>query len=314
MTKFNLNQILLLLAAMLFTHSCGTSPAEEKTSSTSHLLTVATAPVVRASMVDTVRIFGTVHLRNQAQVGSQFDGRLDDFSLLPGDHVRKGQQIGTIIPPAREALLRTLQNMPAHVRPDLEKQIRAIPLISPIDGIVLEVMHHTGDVVQQGEQIVQIGDLHELDIRGDLPVQYLPSIRQTDQITASFVDYPHPSMNLSLQAISGQINESNQTAMIRLKLENPAETFRPGMLVRLAFAGSRHDSTLIIPRPALLEEEGVYSVFVLKDIHVERRQVEPGFLQDDRVEILSGVAADELVITERAYSLDDGMEVVVRNK
>jgi HlyD family secretion protein len=59
-----------------------------------------------------------------------------------------------------------------------------------------------------------------------------------------------------------------------------------------------------------LEEEGMFHVFVLNDKRVQKREVKVGILHDDRVEILSGVSDNERVVTEKAYSLEDGMEVV----
>lgn len=314
MKRLHMKNAFVLLAILLIAPGCDGPSAKNNAPDPPPLVTITTAPVTRADIVDTVSIFGSVHLRQEARVGSQFDGRLSDFSLLPGDRVRKGQHIGTIIPPAREALLQVLDDMPSSARPNLEKQIRTIPLISPMDGIVLEVIRHTGDVVQKGGQIVYLGDLRELDIRGDLPVRYLPTIRKTKKITVFFVNYPHAPLALDLQAISGQINQTNQTAMIRLKLGNAEGEFRPGMLVKLSFVGKHHKGALVIPRQALLEKEGVYSLFVLKGKKVEKREVRPGIQQDDHVEILSGVSANELVVTEKAYSLEDGMEVEVRFK
>ena len=64
-------------------------------------LPVSVKPVVRMDMKDTVTVYGSLHLRQEAKIASQFDGRLEDFNLLPGDHVQKGQRIGTIIPHQR---------------------------------------------------------------------------------------------------------------------------------------------------------------------------------------------------------------------
>jgi len=302
----------VLLAISLIMWGCNSPAAQNNTPGLPPPITITTASVTHTEMVTTVSIFGVVHLRQEAYLGSQFDGRLDDFSLLPGDRVRKGQRIGTIVPPAREALLQVLDEMPLSSRPNIKKQIRSIPLVSTMDGVVLEVMRHTGGVVQKGEQIVHIGALSALDIRGDLPVRYLPTIRKTKKITVSFVDYPHVPLVLSLQAISGQINETNQTVMIRLKLDNREGKFRPGMLVKLSFDGNHHLGALVIPRKALLEEGGQYAVFVLNGKTVEKRTVTPGIMQDEQIEILSGVSANERVVTGKAYSLEDGMEVQVK--
>lgn len=305
--RFIQSTLVLFFLSALFT-ACGkvAEPAVEKSAP---VVRVKTTPVSRANMTDTLNIFGAVALRQEAFLASQFDGRLSDFSLLLGNRVQKGEQIGTMIPAEREALLQVTNQMPAEIRPLLEQQIKTIPLYSPLDGVALEIMHHTGDVVQKGEQIVHLGDLSVLDVRGDLPVRELPIVRRAGKIHVAFVDYPHAPLMLPLEEISGKINTDNQTVVIRLKLANPAGEFRPGMLVRLTFPSEVHANALTIPRPALQEEEGVFYVFALQGNVVERREVKVGILHDDAVEILQGVSENEKVVTEKAYSLEDGMEV-----
>jgi multidrug efflux pump subunit AcrA (membrane-fusion protein) len=275
-------------------------------------LKVSTAPVLRQDMADTLTIFGTIALRQEAFLASQFDGRLSDFTLLLGDRVQKGQQIGTVIPAGREALLQISRDMPAETRPLLEEQIKTIPLFSPLDGVVLEVLHHNGDVIDKGEQVVHIGDLRELDVRGDLPVRDLMAVQKAGRVRVSFTDYPHAPFFLPLEALSGSTSPENQTVVMRLKLANPTGEFRPGMLARLSFPAQNHPGALTIPRPALLEEDGVFSVFVLDGTKVQKRSVQVGIVHDDRVEILTGIVATDRVITEKAYSLEDGMEVSVQ--
>jgi len=301
---------ILLPLFVLINFACHTSDDASKKRVDSYLH-IRVAPVTRRSMVDTVRIYGQVRLRQEALLASQFDGRLADFSLLMGDRVQQGKQIGTIIPPAREALLQVMHQIEPGMRPMLEQQIRSIPLYSPMSGVVLEVKHHSGDVVQKGEPIVHIGDLHKLDVHGDLPLRYLPLVRRMKTITVSFVNYPHDPISLPIVAISGKVHVAKQTVPIRLELANPGAEFRPGMLVQLVFPGQEHENALTIPRAALLEEEGVFSAFVLKDKIVEKRVLTIGIMHDDYVEVLSGLAAGERVATQKAYSLTDGMEVVV---
>ncbi len=276
------------------------------------VVTVRTATVQRMDMVDTVRIYGRVELRHEVRLASQFDGRLSEFSLLLGDRVHKGQKIGEIVPPAREALLQALPQVDPKLRPLLEQHVKSIPLLSPIDGVVLKVFHKQGDVVQKGEPVVHIGDLRVLDVRGDLPVEYLPVARGLRQMTVRFLDFPHPPVTLPVKAISGQADKTKQTVPIRLELRNPRGRFRAGLLVQIIFPGAEHKNTLAIPRTALLEEEGVYSAFVIKDGHAFKRRLKVGIRLPAWVEVLNGLQEGEVVATEKAYSLVDGMEVRVR--
>jgi multidrug efflux pump subunit AcrA (membrane-fusion protein) len=300
----------LFLIMLVTTYSCQKSESDS-TKAVSPIQHIRAMTVERMDMVDTVRIYGQIKLRQEALLASQFDGRLTEFTLLIGDRVKKDTQIGLIIPPQREALLQVLNQIDNAMRSMLEQQIKSIPLFSPINGVVLEVHRHSGDVLQKGETIVHIGDLSRLDVHGDLPLRYLPLVKTLKHIRVSFVDYPHEPLSLPVEAIGGKVDEAKQTVPIRLRLDNLNVEFRPGMRMQLTFPGQVHKDALVMPRAALLEEEGVYSVFVVKDNRVEKRHIEVGILDNDRVEVRSGVCDGELVATQKAYSLTDGMEVIV---
>lgn len=307
MKRFLLFSILIVIIFF----SCDKSKSSSE-NTIGPVMQITASPVQRLDMVETILIYGEVKLRKEAFLASQFDGRLADFSLLIGDNVKKGDRIGIVIPPKREALLQVMNKIDLALRPMLEQQIKSIPLYSPIDGIVLKLYHHSGDVLSKGEAIIHIGDLTQLDVYGDLPLHYLPLVKKLKFITISFVDYPHSPLSLPIEAIGGQVDVAKQTVPIRLGLANRNGEFRPGMLVQLTFPGQVHKNALVIPRASLLEEEGIYSAFVVHSHKVEKRHVTVGIIKDDLVEVLSGLKEGERVATEKAYSLTDGMEVVIK--
>lgn len=276
------------------------------------LLSIRVDRVTRMDLTDSIQIFGLVKLRQEAFLAPQFDGRLTGFTLLQGDRVEKGQKIGVIVPPMREALNQSLQEMNEAQRKVLADEIREIPLFSPIHGTILEVLQHNGDVLQAGESIIHIADLGVLDIYGDVPVAYLPRVRELNTLKVAFLEYPHQPLFLSIRAFDGKVDNVKQTIQIRLALNNPGGEFRPGMMVSLVFPDNVHTGALVIPRPALLEEEGIYSVFVVNDQLVEKREIEVGIKHDDFVEVLRGLKEGEIIAKEKAYSLTDGMKVQIQ--
>ena len=301
--------IFLLLPMIIFISSCRNS-REELSQTVTPQIHIKAEPVIQADITDTVKIYGEVRLRNEAMLASQFDGRLTEFSLLIGDKVNKKQQVGIIIPPRREALLQVMNRISPDLRPMLKEQIKSIPLSCPVQGTVLEVFHHSGDVLQKGETIVHIGNLNTLDIYGDLPITYINSVKKLKNILVEFVNFSHKPVIAPIEAVNGKVDKTKQIVILRLRLDNPHREFRPGMLVTLKFPGKSHKSALLIPRTALLEEEGVYNVFVVKENKVEKRLVKPGIFNNNKVEILSGLKQGELIATQKAYSLTDGMEVI----
>jgi len=305
-----------LLTVILLITSCGQQPAgEEKLQERESLpvTEITAASVVRRDMTDTIRIYGGVALRQEVKLASQFDGRLQGFSLLMGDHVRKDQQLGVIVPPMREALLQVLDKIEPEQRERIAQEIHEIPLYSPLDGVVLKFYKHAGDVISRGEPIVHIGRLSVLEVHGDLPAALLGRVRHLRRIRVEFVDYDHVPVQLPVITVGGAVNIATQTVPLRLRLDNPSGEFRPGMMVHLTFPGDHHPGALVVPREALLEEEGVFSVFVVEEGKtVRKRKIIPGIRQDRYVEVLAGVEEVPLVATGKTYSLTDGMEVTVR--
>lgn len=296
------------LFIVVFAFSCQ-SASKSEVSKTDTKIVVKTAPVTRGEITDTISIFGELALRQEAWLSSQFDGRLTQFSMLKGDNVEKGQQAGVIIPAGREALLQAADSVSDKYRPLLEQQEKSIPLICPVSGMVLEVLLHTGDIVTKGAHIAKIGNLSTLDVQGELPVQFLEMARETRHFKVEFTSFPSSPLHLPPEAFTGNVSK-NQSLTVRLKLNNPGLKYRPGMRVKISFPAPVHSNALIAPRQALVEEEGNYFLFTVENGKAQKRKVDVGIMQNNRIEILSGVEENKLVAVDKAYSLKNNMEVI----
>ncbi len=298
-----------VLLAAFYIGGCQKDADRALDQATHPLLKIRTVVVQSQNMVDTLFIYGHVAFREETILSSQFEGRLSDFSLLIGDRLHKGQKIATIIPPQREALMQIFERVSADSRQILESEIKTIDLHSPIDGIVVTVWRRGGDVVQRGEKILHIGDPRILQILADMPVKMLPAIRRNQQLTVLFPASDLPKTSLAVAAVSPDVSPTKQTVLLRMNLPNPDGIYRPGMLVKIGVPAQRHSDALTVPRSAVLEEEGMFSVYVLKGNLVEKRTVMPGIMQKDRIEITAGLTVGEKVAVEKVYSLINGMEV-----
>jgi len=306
---FKIKPAAVLFVLLVFTACRQQSQTHTEAAKADVKITVKTALVVRGDITDTISIFGELALRQEAWLSSQFDGRLTEFSMLKGDKVEKGQLAGIIIPSGREALLQAADSIPGEFRPLLEQQEKSIPLICPISGMVLEVMQHTGDVVSKGGHIAQIGDLSTLDVQGELPVQFLEMARKAKQLKVEFTSFPASPLKLPIETFTGEVSK-NQSLIVRLKLENQALKYRPGMRVKISFPTPVHANAMLVPRQALVEEEGEYFLFSVENGLTHKRNVDVGIMQDNLVEIRSGVKENQSVAIEKAYSLKDNMEVI----
>ncbi len=302
------HSIISMAVLSLLLLACGKTE-EVKTSIAIPIMKVTTERPLITDMQEAIKIYGEIKIRNEAHVASQFEGRLSDFNKLPGDRVKKGERIGTVIPAEREALLQVTDSIDDSLKHLLNNQMQPIPLYSPIDGVVLSVKNHTGDLILKGEAIMHLGNLNILDVNADLPIKYLDEVKRMDFMNLSFLSYPHSDLVLPIKAISGNVNPSKQTITIRLELKNGQNKYHPGMQVILSFPTAIHKNAITLSRNSVIEEEGIYSIFILRENKVEKREVQVGILHNDRVEIISGINKNEIVVSDKAYSLTDGMEV-----
>lgn len=311
MYRFLLQQkIATVFIVGFFLFACNQAPVSTN-SDTYKNLDIKTAYVIRGDITDTITIYGELALRQEAWLSSQFEGRLTSFSLLKGDRVKKGELVGIIIPAGREALLQASDSIRDELKPLLEQQVKSIQLFSPISGTVLDVMLHTGDVVSKGEHIAHIGDLQILDVQGELPIQYLEDAKKAKTLKVRFTNFSHPVLDLPVEKFTGGVTQ-NQSLIVRMKLNNPSLKFHPGMRVKISFTSPLHKQSLLIPRSALVEEEGQYFVFVIEEGRAMKHRVRTGIMHADYIEILSGLEENQLVAVEKAYSLKDNMEVTAR--
>lgn len=300
-----------IVLLMILLGACSPKPQSDTQLKTDTRLSIKTATVAQGSITDTVSIFGELKLRQEAWLSSQFDGRITEFTWLKGDRVSKNQRAAVIIPARREALLQVADSLPEEYKPILNEQEKPIALYNPVSGVVLEVLRHNGDVVSRGEHIAHIGVLSTLDVQGELPVKYLPAAQKAKKLQVRFTDFPALALSLPIETFTGTVSE-NQSLIVRLTLPNPKLNYRPGMRVKISFPLPEHQRALLVPRKALVEEEGEYSVFVIENSTAFKKKVAVGILHDDFVEITSGLEANQQVAIEKAYSLKNNMEVNVK--
>ena len=90
-----------------------------------------------------------------------------------------------------------------------------------------------------------------------------------------------------------------------------ANEIRPGMFAEVSFPRDQAVDTVVIPRQAVVLEQGEPVVFVSHGVFAVSQPVEVGIDNGEAVQILSGVSmGDEIVVTGQQF-LVDGVGIVV---
>jgi multidrug efflux pump subunit AcrA (membrane-fusion protein) len=83
------------------------------------------------------------------------------------------------------------------------------------------------------------------------------------------------------------------------------------MFARVRIVFDVRSQTMVVPKGAIISEDGRMSVFVVQDSIVLKRSVDIGYTNGTKVEILKGLEVGTSVITVGQNSLRDSSKVFV---
>lgn len=114
-----------------------------------------------------------------------------------------------------------------------------------------------------------------------------------------------------LATFDNQIDTATGTLKLKARFENQDDALFPNQYVKVRLALGERAGALTIPGDAVQYGEKGPHVFVVKDGKAHLRALTLGIEQDDRIEVLKGLAAGETVVLEGLDRLKDGREIVL---
>jgi membrane fusion protein (multidrug efflux system) len=188
-------------------------------------------------------------------------------------------------------------------------QIRA-----PIAGVVASRNIKPGQTISINTVAYRITDTRELVAYLQIPQAELAKISAGHEATLRVDSMPETDFSASIVRISPTIDVRNGTFRATLHVDNRRGDLAPGMFARFEIFYEKHESALVVPAGAIVEEDGETTVYVVADGKVSRRSVEAGIAADGRIEILSGLADDDEIVVLGHAGLRDGSKVLASNR
>ena len=194
----------------------------------------------------------------------------------------------------------------------------ALQVRAPLSGVVTARHRQHEGPVRDGEAILEIGDLDDLEVRVDLlsmdAVRVEPGMRVVierwggdDELSAR-VRRVEPAGFEDVSALG--VDE--QRVPVRVAITSPREQWRElgdGYRVEARFILWEDDDVLQVPTSALFRRDDQWRLFAVEDGRAVARAVEIGRRSGLRAEIEAGVEAGDRVITHPGDRISDGIRV-----
>ena len=182
-------------------------------------------------------------------------------------------------------------------------------IYSPFDGVVLEKYQEVGELVPVGTVLVHVADYSKVTLEMGLSEKDIVHV-QPDSAVEVYID-PFPQERFAGMINYIGVNSESETGTfpVEIIIDNQDLMLLPGMVGRSSVAGQSHPNLILIPQSALRKYFGEAFVFVEEDGRAMRRPVLLGAAYGERIEITSGLAAGEHLITVGTSNLFDGDSV-----
>jgi len=182
---------------------------------------------------------------------------------------------------------------------------------SPTDGVVAERKVKLGDRIGVANKLYMLVDMGSLIARVHVPGRDMRNItvKQPAVVTTDFL--PGEEFAGHVLRISPVVDPSNGTFKVTLELASGRGKLRPGMFVNAHIVTATHARAVLVPKRAVVYDDGMPHVFVVEDSTATKVQLLKGFEDSDNLEVLSGVVRGDSIVVVGQNGLKDQAKVRV---
>lgn len=184
-------------------------------------------------------------------------------------------------------------------------------LRAPFSGIIAQKQVNPGEQVTATQTLMILVDMSKVYIDCNVAESDVGTLSMGVPIEA-VVESTWQSYRGIITHISPIADSKTKTFLVRVTLENPDSKLKGGMYAYFQVNPIVRSGVLSVPSTALVENNGGFFVFVIKDdLSLERSKVEVGFRNETSAEIRAGLKEGQRVVAEAGGNLRDKMTVQI---
>jgi membrane fusion protein, multidrug efflux system len=180
---------------------------------------------------------------------------------------------------------------------------------APFSGYITRRVVNVGQTVRSQDTLFQLGDFSPLQAEVFLSERDAAAITVGQDAAVYSGVEAGVGIEGRVARISPVVDRSTGTVKVTIELSRGNELFKPGAFVRVEIRTDTREGSVLIPKRAIVEEDGDRFVFVAEENTVKRVRIELGYQNAGDVEILRGVSAGDSVVVAGQGGLKDGSRI-----
>ena len=296
-----------------------------------------------------LEVQGNVNTKENILVQPEFSGTLTTLNVKAGQRVAKGQILGKVDDAGMSQQLASIENQYALAKTTFERQknlwdkkigseiqflqaqaqmisaqksvaqmraqVAKTVIRAPFSGTIDEVFVERGQVVAPSPQgLMRIVNLSNMYVSTTVPETYIGKLKPGTEVDV-FLTSLGKTYKGKVRQVANFINPSNRSFGIEVSVPNPDNLLRPNQVAKLKIIDYTTNNAIVVPTN-VVQEDGEHNKFVFIATNVNGKSgvakkvlVKVGKSSDNVTEILSGLSANDVIITEGVNNIADGMKL-----
>lgn len=294
-------------------------------------------------------IQGNVDTKENIIVQSEFSGTLTVLTVKAGQKVAKGQILGRIDDAGMSQQLGQVQTQYELAKTTYERQknlwdqkigseiqylqaqtqmnslqksigqmkaqLAKTVIRAPFTGTIDEVFVEKGQVVAPGPQgLMRIVNLGNMFVSTSVPESYIGKLKVGTEVDV-FLTSLGKTYKGKVRQVGNFINPNNRSFGIEVSIPNPENLLRPNQVAKLKIIDYVKKDATVVPTNVIQEDgKGNRYVYTVDNSNgktgiAKKTVVTLGQSSDNVTEILSGVSAEDVIVTEGVNAISEGMKL-----
>lgn len=298
-----------------------------------------------APAIDEASAVGTLRADESVVIRPEIAGRIREFGFQEGQAVKKGALLAVLDASEVRAQLASAQAQAkldeqrleraedlhqkkfisqqaldearsnrarsAASQQEIEAKLAKSEMRAPFAGVAGLRQVSQGAYVAAGTDIARLEKIDQLKLDFRVPETFLARLKTSQPVKVQVDAYPAEAFQGTIYAIEPSVDEATRTVLARARIANNDLKLRPGMFGRVQLQLEVREKALWIPEQAIVPKGQDAFVFRVANGKVELVKVQTGARKVGEVEIRSGLAAGDLVVTEGTQRIGPGSAVHV---
>jgi RND family efflux transporter MFP subunit len=185
-------------------------------------------------------------------------------------------------------------------------------ITAPVDGFIGKRTLDPGASVGVNTSFISVVDIRTVRLVINVVERDLRRIEQGTPVSVEVDAYPGETFNGRVARLAPILDPATRTAQVEIEIANDKFRLKPGMYARARFTVERRDQALVVPTPAIVDQQGKPGVWVPGEgDSAVFTPVVVGIEQQEFTEVTSGLREGEQVVSAGAAALRPGDRITL---